>query len=272
MRLALAAIIGATACASAAQAQSWVDDTTANLNRQALSRQSFTAQPSDAFGPALDADRAFAAVEDNLSPWAATSRDVWIEGEGYSDRVRVRAAGPVRRADGSPLPPRTLDEGALEALNYDVTFVRGWPSTLGYTADGMAVTFTPHAGVGVGTRGGVAEAGATVRIGRDLVPEGQEQFGDRARWYIYAAGSGRAVGYNFARNRDGDYARSGMTHDAGIFLGDAQLGVAMRRGAVQSSFGVIYRELEPGVIRNATGMITDVSEGMVAFQFSIKPE
>jgi hypothetical protein len=81
------------------------------------------------------------------------------------------------------------------------------------------------------------------------------------------------VGYNFARNRDGDYARSGVSHDAGAFLGDAQLGVAMRRGAMQSSIGLIYRELEPGgMTRGLGGMDTDVSEGMLAFQLSIKPE
>jgi len=70
--------------------------------------------------------------------------------------------------------------------------------------------------VGVGSRGGSTEAGATLRIGPDLdrlVPEGEEAFGQRPRWYLYAAGSGRAVGYNWARNRQGDYAGSGMRQD-----------------------------------------------------------
>ncbi|MDZ4365185.1 lipid A-modifier LpxR family protein, partial [Brevundimonas sp.] len=145
------------------------------------------------------------------------------------------------------------------------------------TPSGLEVSVTPHAGFGVGNRGGSAEAGATVRIGRDLdrlVPEGQDAFGERGRWYIYAAGSGRAVGYNFARNRDGDYARSGYSHDSGVFLGDAQLGVAWRRGDMQSSFGVIYREIEPEGLRvgSRSGIDTDVSEGLIAFQLSIKPE
>lgn len=264
MRLgAVAAMIGLTGlCAGTAQAQSWVDrgwrDAPAGQaasDRQVSPRSTLSA-PDHGFG-----------AEADLSPWAATSRDVWIDGDGHTDRLRVRTRG-------ESIPPGVLDPGALEdTAEFDVTYSRGWPSTLGYTADGMAVTFTPHAAVGVGSNGGVAEAGATVRIGHDLVPDGQEAFGDRSRWYLYAAGSGRAVGYNFARNRDGDYARSGVSHDAGAFLGDAQLGVAMRRGAMQSSIGLIYRELEPGgMTRGLGGMDTDVSEGMLAFQLSIKPE
>lgn len=271
MRLgAVSAMIGLTGlcaglCAGTAQAQSWVDQgwreapLTPSEQMRVISTRETLSTPDRGFG--ADAD---------LSPWAATSRDVWVEGEGYTDRLRVR-----RR--GEPIPPGVLDPGALEnTAAFDVTYTRGWTSTLGYTDDGMAVTFTPHAGVGMGPDGGVAEAGATVRIGRDIdqmVPEGQEHFGDRSRWYVYAAGSGRAVGYNFARTRDGDYARSGVSHDAGTFLGDAQLGVAIRRGAMQSSIGVIYREIEPGgMTRGLNGMDTDVSEGMLAFQLSIKPE
>jgi hypothetical protein len=209
------------------------------------------------------------------STWAASNRDIWYEGEAYSDRLRLRTEGRVRRADGSPLPPGPQDAAALDAEHYDVTYTRGWTETLGQTEDGLDVTLTPHVGVGVGSRGDVTEAGATLRIGRDLdrlVPDGEDEFGDRARWYVYAAGSGRAVGYNWARNRDGDYARSGVSHDSGAFLGDASLGVAMRRGAVHSSIGLVYREIEAEGLRAGNGVDTDVSEGLIAFQLSIKPE
>lgn len=274
---ALAVIIGltgvcsGTAQAQSGQAQSWVEQGWRDAPLTPVEQMRVMSTPNTHSTP----DRGFGAGAD-LSPWAATSRDVWVEGEGYTDRLSVRTSrGGLRRGDGAPIPPGALDRGALEATDYDVTYTRGWPAMLGYTEDGLAVTITPHAGVGMGSNGSVAEAGATVRIGRDLVPEGQEAFGERARWYVYAAGSGRAVGYNFARNRDGDYARSGVSHDAGVFLGDAQLGVAMRRGAVQSSIGLVYRELEPNGIRSMRGMEgidTDVSEGVLAFQLSIKPE
>jgi len=210
------------------------------------------------------------------SPWAVSSREVRFASEdGFSDRLSLRTEGRLRRADGSPLPPGPLDPAALEAEHYDLTYTRGWTETLARTESGLDVTLTPHLGVGVGSRGGATEAGATLRIGPDLdriVPEGSEAFGDRPRWYLYAAGSGRAVGYNFARTRDGDFARSGVSHDSGAFMGDASLGVAMRRGAVQGSFGLVYREIETEGLRAGHGVDTDVSEGLVAFQLSIKPE
>lgn len=234
--------------------------------------------------PRYAADRAWEAADgwagyapdrDRSSQWAASSRDVWFETERFDDRLRLRTEGPLRRLDGSPLPPGPLDPATFDAEHYDLTYTRGWTETLGQTASGLDVTLTPHLGVGVGSRGGTTEAGATLRIGRGLerlVPDGGDAFGERPRWYLYAAGSGRAVGYNFARNRDGDFARSGVSQDSGNFLGDASLGVAMRRGPVHSSLSVVYREIETEGLRAGHGVDTDVSEGLIAFQLSIKPE
>ena len=212
---------------------------------------------------------------DRAEPRAVAARDVWFSGGGFDDRLRLRTEGALRRADGAPIPPGPLDRAGWDTEHYDVSYVRGWTETLGQTGSGLDVTLTPHVGVGVGSRGNSTEAGATLRIGRNLdrlVPDGTEAFGQRPRWYVYAAGSGRAVGYNFARTRDGDYARSGVSHDSGNFLGDASIGVAMRKGAVQSSVGLIYREIETEGFRAGHGVDTDVSEGVIAFQLSIKPE
>lgn len=228
--------------------------------------------------PAWDASggwTGYAPERDRSSQWAASSRDVWFENAGYDDRLRLRAEGSVRRLDGSPLPPGPLDPATFDAEHYDLTYTRGWTETLGQTPSGLDVTLTPHVGVGVGTRGGTTEAGATLRIGRGiekLVPDGGDAFGERPRWYLYAAGSGRAVGYNFARTRDGDFARSGYSQDSGNFLGDASVGVAMRRGPVHTSVSVAYREIETEGLRAGHGVDTDVSEGVIAFQLSIKPE
>ncbi|MFN7237796.1 MAG: DUF2219 domain-containing protein, partial [Brevundimonas sp.] len=104
-----------------------------------------------------------------------------------------------------------------------------------------------------------------------MVQNGRAAFGERARWYLFAAGSGRAVGYNWARTRDGDFASSGVSHDSGAFLGDASVGLAWRRGAMQSSVGLVYREIDARELLG-DGFDRDVSEGLVAFQLSIKPE
>lgn len=277
----LCVVTASAALAAPACAQTYVDagwsetphlqatSITAQLNRQS----SFNVATERAFGPAIEFADTLAPT---ANPYAAvTIHDVWSQGDGYTDRLRLRTRGELRRADGAPLPISPLDQGAFQADGYDLSFTRGWDVAHGYTASGLEVTLTPHAGLGVGDRGGTAEAGATLRIGRgvdNLVPEGSKAFGDRARWYIYAAGTGTAVGYNFARTRDGDYARSGVSHDSGAFLGDASVGVALRRGDMQGSFGVVYREIEAEGIWGGRGVDNDVTEGLIAFQLSIKPE
>lgn len=265
--------------ASPVSAQVWIDDgarpaaeATARLNRQ----DTLQIDPARSFGPAISLDAFRDIPSDQSQAWTvSTRRDIWHEGAQFTDRLSLTTRGELRRADGSPLPVTPLDAGALDIDDYDVRFVRGWPVARGYTTSGLEVSLTPHAGIGVGTRGGSAEAGATLRIGGDLgkvVPEGSEAFGQRARWYVYAAGSGTAVGYNFARNRDGDFARSGVSHDSGSFLGDASIGVALRKGDMQGSFGIVYREVEAEGLRGGEGFDRDVTEGLVAFQLSIKPE
>lgn len=252
-------------------------DHTGVLNRQTAAQGS----PHAAGRPTVEPRPA-----EPLSPWVATSRDVWArdagpgqvwpgplwaDDDGRRDHVALNVSGPLRGALGGPLPGPF--DAAVEAEHVSLTYSRLWPSFEGYTPSGLEISLTPHTRVGVGG-GGALEAGATLRIGRGLdrlAPEGRSVFGDRPRWYVYAAGSGRAVGYNFARDRDGGYSRSGYSHDRGDFLGDAQLGVAVRRGSMQSSIGLVYRELDPGAVRSANGLDTDVSEGLVAFQLSIKP-
>jgi len=234
------------------------------------SRLPFSADPDAAFGAPVQFNNA-----SRLSAETGQLRqEAWFAGDGFTDRLRITTTGELRHADGSPAPPRALDPVAFSGESYDVTYTRGWTAASGRTASGLEVSLTPHAGFGVGSDGPSAEAGATLRIGENLdrlAPNGDEAFGERPRWYLYAAGSKRAVGYNFARTRDGDFARSGVSQDAGTYLGDASIGVAYRRGAVQSSFGVVYREIEAKGLRGYQGINTDVSEGLVAFQLTIRP-
>ena len=240
-----------------------------------LSHQGFRVATTDAsFGAPIDLPSAF-HPEDRSGLIASTRRDVWIDRGGADDRLTLETAGRLRRADGAPLPVTPVDAAEMDPEAYDLRYVLGFSGARGRTASGLEVSLTPHAGIGVGSGGGSAEAGATLKIGEGLerlAPDGHARFGERPRWYLYAAGSGRAVGYNFARTRDGDYARSGYTNDRGSFLGDASVGVAYRRGDMQTSLGVVYREIDAGKgLRGMSGLDTDVDEGLIAFQLSIKP-
>jgi len=266
----LCLIVGA-ASAQTAVRQTWGDgaDATSRLNRMPAAALVSGAGFAD---PGPSATRIVAQPD---SPWVAVERDVWVESEAATDRFRLTRSGRMQRIDGAPVPPGPLDAAVLDDETFDLTYTRGWPTAIARTASGLEVSLTPHAGIGVGSRGGSAEAGATLKIGNDLermVPDGLQTFGDRPRWYVYAAGSGRAVGYNFARTRDGDFTRSGVSHDSGAFIGDASLGVAMRQGPIHGSVGLVYREVEVEGLRVGQGVDDDVDEGMLAFQLSIKPE
>ncbi|WP_395945323.1 lipid A-modifier LpxR family protein [Brevundimonas sp.] len=249
-------------------------DTPQTVTARLTDQPGFRVAPDARFGPEIEIPTAFRPA-DGTGLAASTRADVWVDRNAFSDRLTLETAGRLRRADGSPLPVTPVDRAELEPDAYDLRFVRGFRGAVGRTASGLEVSLTPHAGFGVGSEGGSAEAGATLKIGENLerlAPDGSQRFGERARWYLYAAGSGRAVGYNFARTRDGDYARSGYTQDRGSFLGDASVGVAYRRGDVQTSVGLVYREIDAGKgLRGMNGLDTDVDEGLIAFQLSIKP-
>lgn len=274
--------LAAASLAGAAASQTWdVAPTESAAWRPEASSVpvNFAAQPL----PAADVDRAFDGVfETRLNAAIARAdrfegvytEESWRDaGFGAVDRFSLTTAGELRRRDGGPLALNPADRAAIEPDYYEFTYTRGWPSAVVEVGDGLQMDVTPHAGVSMSSRGGAAVAGATIRIGENLgVRDGREAFGDRGRWYLFAAGEGRAVGYNFARTRDGDYARSGFTHDSGAFMGDAQVGVAWRRGDLQTSFGYVYREHEADEIRISRGLDREVDEGVVAFQLSIKPE
>ncbi|WP_426024606.1 lipid A-modifier LpxR family protein [Brevundimonas sp. PWP3-1b1] len=271
----------AMAGANAVSAQTWAPnvfdaapDAAAAVTARLTDQTSFRVAPDARFGPEIEIPTAF-RPEDGSGLSASTRRDVWIDRTDFTDRVTLETAGRLRRADGSPLPVTPVDRAELDPDAYDLRYVRGFRGARGHTASGLEVSLTPHAGLGVGSEGRSAEAGVTLKIGEGLdrlAPDGRERFGERPRWYLYAAGSGRAVGYNFARTRDGDYARSGYTQDKGSFLGDASVGVAYRRGDVQTSVGIVYREIDAGKgLRGMDGLDTDLDEGLVAFQMTIRP-
>lgn len=91
------------------------------------------------------------------------------------------------------------------------------------------------------------------------------EFRDRGRLYLFAADGETAVGYNLARSAEG-WSREGLSLDQGAFVGDAQAGVAWRKGDTQTSLGYVHRE-----IKRADRIGRDREEGFVALQFSWTP-
>ena len=92
--------------------------------------------------------------------------------------------------------------------------------------------------------------------------------GDRGRWYLFAAASGRAVGLNMLHDGSG-WDRSWTTDQTSTLIGDAQLGVGWRKGAMQTSLGYIHRQVKGAHMLYGVDAHDD---SMVAFSLSIKPQ
>jgi hypothetical protein len=194
---------------------------------------------------------------------------------GPVDTLRVSVGGTLRTPMGLPL---NLGHGQYDANAYEVAITRDWPAAIAFGGQGFGVDVTPHAGVGMTSFGGSAEAGATLRLMRgdanlkqrlnSMGVRDGSAFGDKGRWYLFAAATGRAVGLNMTHS-DAGWDRAGFSTDAtSTLIGDAQVGVGWRKGSMQTSLGYIHREVKG---QNMLFGVDPGSDSMVAFSLSIRP-
>lgn len=217
---------------------------------------------------------AAAASTDGLT-WYST---VVIGGlEPTANRLDVTATAR-RVTPGAVLGPLSAD--SLQPRGYDLRYTRGWPGAFSLAAGKYDLDLSPHATVGLGEFGRSAEAGAMVRFGRNLqdsvtsrlnIREGSS-FGAQARWYVFAAASGQAVGMNMTSS-EGDWRRAGLSQDnANALIGDTQAGVGWRKGPMTASVGYIRRNVK--IRQGLEGLMGagDKADDLVAVAFSIKPQ
>lgn len=239
-----------------------------------LMRAAFRNQPYPAVAPSL------AMLLSARGPYGSDILSVWKVNEtvlGLADdsvpvdTLRLQVLSPAGAQ-------RALQLGA-DVGDYDVSLVRNWPHAMSFTGETYDVDITPHAGLGIGSLGGSAEAGATLTLGRkssgDSVTGRLRDLGfreaslaqDAGRWYIFAAASGRAVGLSLATQSPGsDWTRT--QDSASALIGDAQLGVGWRRGDLQASVGYVHRSVKGDHMLWGQQSPDD---SMVAFSFSVKP-
>lgn len=232
-----------------------------------------------AFAPSTP-DRATTPVANRASAdgvtWLSTTRGIVLEPAKH--RLDI-ATTSERVSAGAVLGPPGPDN--LQLRGYDLSFTRGWPSAFSIAAGKYGLDLSPHASVGVGGSGRSAEAGAMVRFGKNLqegvlnrlnVQDGASTFGGQARWYLFAAASGRAVGMNLT-SRNGDWRRAGLSEDsANALIGDAQAGVGWRKGPMTASVGYVRREVK--IRQGLEGLMGagDRGDNLVALTFGIKPQ
>jgi hypothetical protein len=233
-------------------------------------------------GPGDSVDAATALIDheqyqpgQGLVRWMTGATQLSQPGAGVVDSLRVSVGGTIRTPGGAPL---NLSHGQYGAQAYEVALTREWPAALAFEGDELGVDVTPHAGLGMTSIGGSAEAGATVRLMQKdaaikerlnaLGVHDGAAFGDKGRWYLFAAASGRAVGLNMLHSEQG-WDRAGVTTDqTSTLIGDTQVGVGFRKGPMQTSFGYIHRDVKG---QNLLWGVDPKSDSMVAFSFQIRP-
>jgi len=207
--------------------------------------------------------------------WMTGTTQLSTAPAGAVDSLRVSVGGEIGGLRGLPL---NLANAQYNADAYEVALTRDWPAALAFDAKGFGVDLTPHAGVGVTNIGGSAEAGATLRLTqrdasvsqrlRAMGVKDGSSFGDRGRWYLFAAASGRAVGLNVLHGDNG-WDRAGWTTDqTSTLIGDAQLGVGFRKGPMQTSLGYIHREVKGA---HQLWGVENHDDSLVAFSLQIRP-
>ncbi|MET0274554.1 MAG: hypothetical protein ABW360_16325, partial [Phenylobacterium sp.] len=218
----LAFVAIALGCAGAGQACA---QSTLALSAGALNRAAFDAPDSPpAYVPSSFTAPSFTAQVDPVgqvidreayAPGAGPVR--WNVGEvqlsgspdgGPVDSLRVSVGGALVTPGGVPAH---LDRAQFEPSAYEISVIRDWPSAVSFDGGKFDVDFSPHVGVGVGSTGGSAEGGATLKLTRKSRDERAQEalrgmgvndgisLGDQGRWYLFMAVSGRAVGMNMLR-------------------------------------------------------------------------
>ena len=171
------------------------------------------------------------------------------------------------------------DEGALD-------FGGGGHSTLSLSRGGYEFAFVPQGSFDSSGGASSAQAGAMVRVGADIqdkVMAGMSKLGmhtvsseaiqDRSRLYMFAAYSGKEIGFNIARGSTGGLQRLGWSAEgASTLVSDAQAGVGWRKGALQASVGYVHRDVNSNY-DNGFGNVgmQKLSDNMVAFTLSFHP-
>lgn len=236
--------------------------------------------PSGAVSPALAPTDSLSAVLEQASPAGDAAPVRWRSAQvplSQTTRLRVSLTDPVTAPGASGAQ---LARAAANTQDYEVSLVRDWPGAVSVKSGKTQLNVSPHAAVGVTPKGGLAEAGARVELSKRVDDEvaahlnamGVEDgrvFGDKGRWYLFAAASGRAVGMNMLHSSSGWDRAGWSTDESSTLVGDAQVGVGWRKGPMQTSLGLLHREAKA---QHAYFGYQSEADTLVAFSFAVRPQ
>ncbi|MEX0922426.1 MAG: lipid A deacylase LpxR family protein [Rhodovibrionaceae bacterium] len=151
--------------------------------------------------------------------------------------------------------PKGWDSQLKNEPGVILTYQRSWRGFISRTSSGYGFDLTPHAGGALGNVYTYANAGATLRLGKNLLLDygpprikpsisGSGFFVpyDGTSWYFFAGVEGRAVARNIFL--DGNSFRDSRSVDRNIFVGDVQFGFALTVQNVRVSYTHVFRTPE----------------------------
>lgn len=232
----------------------------------AAAPQTFTTDPDPA-PAAIDAETYVPGQ--GVGRWKVVEAAIARPAAQAVDALRITVGRITQGPGGAPAQPGA--PVASEQAAYELTYTRNWPRKV--AAGDFDLAVTPHAGIGVSNAGGEAEAGASVQLSRPswaerFTPGDGARFGDRGRWYLFGAASGRAVGLNMLHDKDG-WSRGGLSLDsASALISDVQAGIGWRKGSIQASLAWMKRKVKAA--ETLVGLDTR-DDTTVAVTVSVKP-
>lgn len=160
----------------------------------------------------------------------------------------------VHRVIDSPIP-QGWDTQLKNEPGVILTYQRSWRGLLSRSASGYGVDVTPHAGGALGNVFTYANAGLTLRAGKNLLLDygpprikpsvsGSGFFVpyDGTSWYFFAGVEGRAVARNIFL--DGNTFKDSRSVERNPLIGDVQFGFAMTIRDVRISYTHVFRTPE----------------------------
>ncbi|MCL7487864.1 MAG: lipid A deacylase LpxR family protein [Desulfobulbaceae bacterium] len=178
--------------------------------------------------------------------------------------LNIGMVGPASQAEESQKfiheiinsdEPQGWDTQLKNEFGAVVTYQRSWRQFATTTLIGYQLDFTPHLGGALGNVFTYANAGVTMRYGKQLPNDygppriqpglpGSADFSPLANfgWYIFAGIDGRAVARNIFL--DGNTFRDSRSVDKETLVGDLQFGVVLDWPVIRFSYTHVFRSGE----------------------------
>jgi hypothetical protein len=175
----------------------------------------------------------------------------------WNARAAAPAAAPAAKAE-TVAEQTSVPALPLEAAQSSARAMRDWAGPRLEEAKSFAVRYEPSVNIRTDqTSDGRTQTKIAFALGPNPVEQvadsvkrkvgyqsdSRQTYGNKGRWYLFAATDNEAIGFNMLQGMPGEVRRAGFTNERVAAIGDRQAGLAWRKGSMQASLGYVEREL-----------------------------